>query len=367
MATDRIYLRPRALISGVDAARAITQGGGLPLANTGVAFTQCEVISRSADGLEGREILAAPALAQYPSDGPAGAALSRLTSPHTSLRLDTTSLAFDRPLVMGVLNVTPDSFSGDGLAGNLSGAIEQGRKLINEGADILDVGGESTRPGAAPVDPYEECARVLPVITALGDLGVPISIDTRRAQVMEQAVAAGASLINDVSALNGDPGSLAAAAASGAAVILNHMRGTPRDMQDTPSYDDVLLDVYDALEARVDAAIGAGIPRERLIVDPGLGFGKTVAHNYQLIDGLGIFHGLGCPVLVGASRKSFIGAVAGDVPADARLPGSLAAVLAAVHHGANVVRVHDVAETHQALAIWKAVGDRNRISVPHDG
>lgn len=367
MATDRIYLCPRALVSGADGARAIARGEGLPLANTDIAFTQCEVISRSADGPGDRDILAIPALAQYPSDGPVGTVLSRLTLPHAAVRLDATSLAFDHPLVMGVLNVTPDSFSGDGMAGDISGAIDRGRDLIKEGADILDVGGESTRPGAAPVEPNEECARVLPVITALSDLGVPISIDTRRALVMEQAVAAGASIINDVSALNGDPGSLAAAAASNAVVVLNHMRGTPRDMQDTPKYDDVLLDVYDALEARVDAAIGAGIPRDRLIVDPGLGFGKTVAHNYQLLDGLGLFHGLGCPILVGASRKSFIGAVAGDVPPEARLPGSLAAVLVAVRNGANLVRVHDVAATRQALAVWNAVGGRNRISVPHDG
>ena len=196
---------------------------------------------------------------------------------------------------------------------------------------------------------------MVPVVEALGDLGVPLSIDTRRALVMTDAVRAGATIINDVSALTGDPDALAAAAASGAAVVLNHMQGTPATMQNDPRYRDVLLDVYDYLSERIDAAIGAGIVRDRLIVDPGIGFGKSARHNLGLLRGLAMLHGLGCPVLVGVSRKSFIGAIAGDVAPEQRLPGSLAALLAAVSHGANILRVHDIAETRQALAIWSGI------------
>lgn len=360
MTAERLYLRPTALMSGAGAAAALTRGDALAISGTGLAFTQCEVITRGgragAPGID-RKLITARDLAAATASGldPAAAIAARLTAPRPPLRLDGRELSFERPLVMGVVNVTPDSFSGDGTANDAALAVERARRFVRDGADLIDIGGESTRPGAKPVSPDEECARVVPVIKALADLGVPLSIDTRRAVVMDTAVRAGASIINDISALGDDPASLDVAARSGAAVVLNHKQGTPKTMQEAPAYDDVLLDVYDGLAERIEAAVAAGIPRARLIVDPGLGFGKTPEHNLQLLGGLTLFQGLGCAILVGASRKSFIGALTGGMGPEARLPGSLAALLAAVQHGANIVRVHDVAETRQALTIWNGI------------
>ena len=354
-AGDRVYLIPQGLISGQPAAEAIGAGEALPLTSTGLAFARCEIRRREDGGSVSSRTVAAPDLFEKSSDSDLSAPLARLTGAREPVSLGDATLSFDRPLVMAIVNVTPDSFSGDGLAGDIPAAIACGHRQISEGADLIDVGGESTRPGAAHVDPSEECSRVLPVISALKDQGVPISVDTRRANVMTAAVHAGATIINDVSALCGDPDSLRAAAGSGVSVVLNHMRGTPENMQDHPVYKDVVLDVYDELEVRVDASIAAGICRERLIIDPGFGFGKTVDHNLLLLSNLSLFQGLGCPVLIGASRKSFIGAIAsGAVPTD-RLPGSLAAALVAVRQGANIVRVHDVAATRQALDVLAAV------------
>ncbi len=355
---ERLYLRPMALISGAVAAAAIARGDALAVAGTGLAFTLCELITRG--GRVGtskidRKLITARDLASAAAPDRDRAAAARLIASRPPLRLDGREVPFDRPLVMGVVNVTPDSFSGDGTANDVALAVERARRFVRDGADLIDIGGESTRPGAKPVSPGEECARVVPVITALADLGVPISIDTRRAQVMDAAVRAGASIINDISALGDDPASLDVAARSGAAVVLNHKQGTPKTMQEAPAYDDVLLDVYDGLGERIEAAVAAGIPRARMIVDPGLGFGKTPEHNLQLLGGLALFQGLGCPVMVGASRKSFIGALAGGMGPEARLPGSLAALLSAVQRGANIVRVHDVAETYQALTIWNGI------------
>ncbi|MEN3951586.1 dihydropteroate synthase [Iodidimonas sp. SYSU 1G8] len=264
-------------------------------------------------------------------------------------------LVFGRPLVMGVLNVTPDSFSDGGRYLSVDAALVQARRLIGEGADILDVGGESTRPGAEPVPVDEELRRVVPVIEALRDCGVPVSVDTRRATVMRAALEAGAAILNDVSALTADPGSLPVAAASGAPVVLMHALGDPRTMQDDPRYDDVVGEVHDYLAARIETCVSAGIARDRLIVDPGIGFGKTLEHNLALLRSLGRFHALGCPLLLGVSRKSFIGRLAGGVPADARLAGSLAGALAGVLHGVHILRVHDVADTRQAIAVWQAI------------
>jgi dihydropteroate synthase len=229
--------------------------------------------------------------------------------------------------------------------------------MLAAGADLLDIGGESTRPGSDPVPEAEELERVLPVIAALRAAGVtaPISIDTRKAAVAQAAFAAGANLFNDVSALGWDPASLDLAARSGRPVVLMHAKGDPKTMQDAPAYDDVLLDVTEFLEARVAVAEAAGVPRARLLVDPGIGFGKTVAHNLALVRGLSILHGLGCAVLFGASRKRFIGVI-GDTPEPAsRAPGSIAVALEALRQGAQVIRVHDAAETRQALALWAAL------------
>jgi dihydropteroate synthase len=261
-------------------------------------------------------------------------------------------LALERPLIMGVVNVTPDSFSDGGRYLAADAAIAHALRLEAEGADILDIGAESTRPGAEPVDLAEELRRVMPVIEGLApQVRARLSIDTRKAEVMRRAAQAGAALINDVSALTHDPGALRVAAEAGLPVVLMHAQGDPRTMQDDPHYADVVLDVYDWLGARIDACERAGIPRSRLIVDPGIGFGKTLAHNLALLGASSIFHGLGCAVLLGASRKSFIGTLTGADVED-RLPGSLAAALLAAGQGVQVLRVHDVAPTRQALAVW---------------
>ncbi|MBE0552430.1 MAG: dihydropteroate synthase, partial [Rhodobacteraceae bacterium] len=265
-------------------------------------------------------------------------------------------LAMDRPRIMGILNVTPDSFSDGGLFLRPEAAVMQARKMA-AGADILDVGGESTRPGAAEVAAEEEIARTAPVIAALraGGLDLPVSIDTRKAGVARAAFAAGATILNDVTALGFDPAMAATAAELAAPVILMHSIATPETMQDDPQYDDVLLDVYDALAERLAVAEAAGIPRARLAVDPGIGFGKTLAHNLTLLARLSLFHGLGVPVLLGASRKRFIGTLSGEAEAARRMPGSLAVALAGVAQGMQMIRVHDVAETRQALSLWQAV------------
>ncbi|HEX6957600.1 MAG TPA: dihydropteroate synthase [Ferrovibrio sp.] len=260
-----------------------------------------------------------------------------------------------RPLVMGIVNVTDDSFSGDGLSGDAAAAIALAKAQIAAGAAIVDLGAESTRPGAAPVRPEQEIARLLPVIEGLRDMNVPISVDTRNAATMRAAAAAGAALINDISALEGE-GSLQAAAASGLPVVLMHMQGEPGSMQAAPHYDDVVAEVRDYLAARIEACEAAGIARERIIIDPGFGFGKTLEHNLALLRNLRHLQALGCPLLVGVSRKSMIGALTGEADPARRLAGSIAAALYAVEQGAQILRVHDVAETVQALRVWRRIG-----------
>ena len=277
-------------------------------------------------------------------------ALDRLIAPRPAFA----GLDMDRTHLMGVVNVTPDSFSDGGQRLAPAEAIAAATAMQNAGAAIIDIGGESTRPGAAPVTRNQELARVLPPITALARAGATISIDTRHADVMRRAVAAGAAIINDVAALQGD-GALAAAAASGAPVILMHMQGDPQTMQDKPAYEFAPIEIYCFLEARIAAARAAGIPDALIAVDPGFGFGKTVPHNLKLVNWLGLLHGLGVPILFGASRKSTIAALSANEPADRRLPGSLALALAARRQGAQLIRVHDVAETAQALAIEAAL------------
>ncbi|MGH6991032.1 MAG: dihydropteroate synthase, partial [Stellaceae bacterium] len=264
----------------------------------------------------------------------------------------------DRPLIVGILNITPDSFSDGGDFFDAAGAAAHGEAMLAEGADIIDIGGESTRPGASPVSPEEECRRVVPVIEALAGAGATVSIDTRRPLVMRAALDAGARIINDVTALSGDPESLGVAATSGAPVVLMHMKGEPRTMQRTPSYDDVALDVLDYLEGRIAACEAAGIPRARIMIDPGIGFGKDmIAHNLPLLRRIALLHATGCGVLVGLSRKSFIGRLSdGAAPKD-RVPGSLAGALWCWGRGVQVMRVHDVAATHQALTIWRGIRD----------
>ena len=261
-------------------------------------------------------------------------------------------LPLGRPLLMGVVNITPDSFSDGGAFLHRDAAIAHARALAADGADILDFGAESTRPGAAATSEADELARLLPVLDALRDLPVPLSVDTRKPVVMREAIAAGASMINDIEAL-ASPGALAAVAASDCGVCLMHKKGDPATMQDEPRYDDVVAEVRAFLAGRAGAAVAAGVSRERIVLDPGFGFGKTDAHNLRLLRALGSIADLGFPVLAGWSRKSTLGRLTGR-PAQERLPASLAAALLAVLGGARILRVHDVRETRDALRVWEA-------------
>ena len=255
---------------------------------------------------------------------------------------------------MGVVNVTPDSFSDGGLYLDPEAAIAHGRELIEDGAEILDIGGESTRPGAQPVDEAEELARVVPVVEGLAGLDAEISIDTSKAAVAAAALGAGAGIVNDVTALRGDPEMASVCAEGGATVVLMHMLGDPRTMQDDPRYEDVVDDVKAFLGERLEAAVAVGIAEGRVWLDPGIGFGKTAAHNMELLRRLGELRALGRPLVVGTSRKSFIGKVDGSAAGD-RLGGTIASSVIAATEGAEVLRVHDVAEVRQALAVAAAI------------
>jgi dihydropteroate synthase len=283
-------------------------------------------------------------------------ALSGVVGAATSRRLVCGRHVFDlaRPLVAGIVNVTPDSFSDGGRYLDPARALAHARCLAAEGADLIDVGGESTRPGAVPVSDAEELDRVVGVVETLAREGVAVSVDTRKPAVMRAAIAAGAAMINDVRALTA-PGALAACAGSAVGVCLLHMRGEPPTMQDTPEYGDVVAEVRAFLLARADACVAAGIARERIVLDPGFGFGKALAHNLQLLRALPDLATAGFPIMAGLSRKSALGLLTGR-DADERLPASLAAALAAVARGAAIVRVHDVRETVDALKVWLAIG-----------
>ena len=267
-------------------------------------------------------------------------------------------LRLDRPSIMGVLNLTPDSFSDGGRYRDVAAAVAAALQMIEDGAHLIDIGGESTRPGAAEVDAAEELARVIPVIEALAkQCTVPISIDSSKPEVMRAALAAGAGMVNDVRALAA-PGAMSVVAEAGAAVCLMHMQGIPETMQISPDYGEVVAEVHRFLADRILAAEFAGISRKRILVDPGFGFGKTLEHNLSLLAQLERFAELGCPVLVGLSRKSMLGQICRrENPAD-RVSASAAAALIAVQHGASIVRVHDVAATADALAVWAAVAPR---------
>jgi dihydropteroate synthase len=274
------------------------------------------------------------------------------------LRCGRTVFDLARPRIMGVLNVTPNSFSDGGRYFNAARAIEHARRMMDDGADLIDIGGESTRPGAMPVDEAEELRRVIPLVAALAGQGVPVSVDTRKPAVMRAALDAGAAMINDVCGLTA-PGALEAVAAADAGVCLMHMQGDPRTMQEAPAYDDVVAEVRGFLLARATACEAAGIARERIVLDPGFGFGKTLKHNLALLAGLPALAAAGYPVLAGLSRKSSLGELTGR-PVDERLAASIAAALAAVARGASLLRVHDVRETHDALVVWLAAEGAGR-------
>jgi len=270
-------------------------------------------------------------------------------------RADYAGLSMDRPRIMGIVNVTPDSFSDGGSFSNVQAAIDHGLRLVEEGADILDIGGESTRPGSDTVALDEELRRVLPVLEGLRSrTTAKISVDTRKAEVMRRAAAGGADILNDVSALTHDPESLGAAAESGLPIMLMHAQGDPKTMNDNPQYRDVVLDVFDFLSARVAACEAAGIAREKIVADPGIGFGKHLHHNVAVLQAMSLYHGLGVPILLGASRKKLIGQLCNVDDPKMRVPGSIAAALSSVAQGVQIVRVHDVAETVQAVRVWQA-------------
>ncbi|WP_425050102.1 dihydropteroate synthase [Psychromarinibacter sp. S121] len=278
--------------------------------------------------------------------------LGRLTAPRAPLA----GLTWDAPRLMGIVNTSPDSFSDGGDFHDPDAAVAHALAMVDEGADLLDIGGESTRPGSATVPPPEEIARTVPVIEALaGRAGVPVSIDTRKADVGQAALQAGADILNDVSAMTYDPAMADLAAATGAPICLMHAQGSPETMQQDPRYDDVLLDVYDHLEARLAAAEAAGIRRDRVILDPGIGFGKTQEHNLTLLRHLSLFHALGCVLLLGVSRKRFIGTIGNAPEAKDRAPGSVAVAMAGVAQGVQILRVHDMLATRQALSLHSAV------------
>jgi dihydropteroate synthase len=354
-----IYVKPTGLLTGAAAASACAAGGARRLAGGPVAFGAAEVIRRS-KGKGGRDtaLLALDGLRlsrlRVEDAGLVPAINSRLRA-IAEPRAPFAGRSLDRPRIMGVINATPDSFSDGGRFADPARAIAHGRALMEAGADIIDVGGESTRPGAAPVPLAGEIDRTIPVVEALARAGAIVSIDTRHAAVMRAALAAGARIVNDITALSGDPESLATVAASEAAVVLMHMQGEPQTMQQEPRYRDAPLDVYDYLAARVAACTAAGIAPSRLAVDPGIGFGKTVRHNVEILADLALYHGLGAAVLLGVSRKSFIARLSRGEDAGNRIAGSLAAALAGLDRGVQIIRVHDVAETAQAVAIWRAI------------
>jgi dihydropteroate synthase len=349
-----LYLRPLAAFPVLSLGSDDEIRGCLPLAGGWLNFAAVEIIERQSRSGVRRRILGISDLFDQELGRNVLAASSQLEALYAS-RPRLAGLPLTRPLIMGIVNVTPDSFSDGGRLRTAKAAVQHALALVAEGADLIDIGGESTRPGSEPTSLEEELKRVLPVIEGVAAATrTPVSVDTRKAEVMRRAKAAGAVIINDVSALSFDPQAAATVAALELPVVLMHALGDPRTMQEEPRYDDVLLDVYDYLEARIAAAVEVGIRRDRIIVDPGIGFGKTLAHNLAILAGLGLYHGLGCPLLVGASRKRFIGALTGEAVADRRVSGSVAAALASIGQGAQIIRVHDVKATREARDVWLA-------------
>ncbi|NNE21250.1 MAG: dihydropteroate synthase [Rhizobiales bacterium] len=357
MSDGNPYLRPAGLLWGRDADEAIEAGHAGRLAGGRIAFTQIDMSLRH-EALVSRSWHTYSDFAQS-SDSEILRRLELIEHDRPPVG----GLDMASPVIMGIINVTPDSFSDGGQAFDADVAIEQGRRLAAAGAAILDIGGESTRPGSDPVSAEAELERVLPVITALAGEGCLVSIDTRKPDVMEAALAAGASIINDVSALTFDPRSSQTAGGLGAPVILMHAQGDPKTMQQNPSYDDVALDVFDALEGWLDRSEADGVKRAHLLADPGIGFGKTFGHNLEILNRATLFHGLGVPLVFGASRKAFIGALTGEKAAGLRVNGSIGAAIGMLSQGVQIVRVHDVRETIEAKTVWQSVLDPDLASL----
>ena len=344
---SRLYLRPLGLLYGNVAHDAVADGLALPLAGGAIAFSLAALIEGTPSNNKTRLFHAAALAESRDAD------LSELLGKVSAKRPHFAGLGYARPILMGIVNVTPDSFSDGGLYDTTEAAVRHAAALAKDGADIVDVGGESTRPGSDAVDVEEERARVVPVVQKLKGLKAAISVDTRKSVVARAAAEEGATIFNDVSALTYDKDSLRVAAEKDLDIILMHAQGEPKTMQDNPTYDDVVLEVYDYLADRIAAAEAAGIPRARIAADPGIGFGKTLAHILTLMTSLSIFHGLGVPLLVGASRKRFIGTARDGETARDREPGSHAAAITAVAQGVQMLRVHDIAGTRQALKVWQ--------------
>ena len=348
-----IYVHPVGIFAAPPGEAGEGTWSGLPLAGQPLRFAAIEVVEREGARIKRRLASVGDAFdrdwRRYTLQ--ASELLEAITAPRARLA----GLALDAPRVMGIINVTPDSFSDGGRLSSVQAAIDHALRLGDEGADILDIGGESTRPGADYVPVEEELARVLPVIEGLRPrTQALISIDTRKAEVMRRAAAVGADILNDVSALTHDPASLGIAVETGMPVILMHAQGDPKTMNENPQYSDVVLDVFDFLEERIEACVAAGIPKTKLVADPGIGFGKHLPHNVAVMANLALYHGLGVPILLGASRKKLIDHIS-DVPSPKdRVPGSVAAALASIAQGVQIVRVHDVAATRQAIAVWQA-------------
>lgn len=327
--------------------------GALSLAGGWRCFTYIDVVQRDDDNsYSASRMRVDDMLAKADDRNKAVAVIECLTAP----RADFAGLAMDKPHIMGILNVTPDSFSDGGQHNAPAKAIATGMAMQAAGASIIDIGGESTRPGAEPITRNQELARILPPITGLSKAGVLISVDTRHADVMIRATKTGAGIINDVGGLTGE-GVLMAAAESGVPVIIMHMQGSVESMQKNPEYGFAPVEIYEFLESRLKAAIKAGIPHEMLAIDPGFGFGKTVTHNMELIRWLGLLHGLGVPLLLGASRKSSIAKISRGEPAHSRLAGSIALAIQGINEGVQMIRVHDVPETAQAVAVQMAMNE----------
>lgn len=355
-----IYIRPIALVDSPQAeeGEAIRLGGGMVYASRFALILRDggKVVSRQRLGMA--ELSAA--LARLPDSVAAEATnqWENLRKIHKPLACGPRMIRLDQPQITGILNVTPDSFSDGGkFLDKPDAALDHAHAMLSAGAGIIDVGGESTRPGAAAVWEGDEVKRVVPVIEQLAASGAAISIDSRRSMVIEAALAAGAHIVNDVSAMRHDPRTAEIVANSGAPVVLMHAPGDVGDLHADGEYRDVVLDVFDALRERRDAALAAGIAREKILLDPGIGFGKSLAENLALINALPLFHALGQPVFFGASRKRLIGALSNEVPSHQRMPGSVTLAIKAWQAGCQIVRVHDVPETVQALHVWRGLCD----------
>jgi dihydropteroate synthase len=345
------YIRPLSLSFGQDARNLVHSGvAGSLGGHSAIAFSRVEVIERGNGPVERYTKSFQEVISE--------SLISAITAP----RVPFAGVDLETVRIMGIVNVTPDSFSDGGKFATAEFAIQHGKKLFDEGADFVDVGGESTRPGSDTLDPDKELARVLPVITGLAPHGL-VSVDTRKSAVMRQAAAQGARIINDVSALAFDTSAVKTVADTGLPVVIMHAQGPPKTMQLSPKYDDVVLDVYDYLSARIEALVASGIPASRIMIDPGIGFGKTYRNNLDVLAHLTIFHGLGVPLLVGLSRKSIVGALTGEKIAGERVAGSGGGALQAACYGAHVLRVHDVKPTIDALRMFWGAMDPDSVDV----